>query len=94
MSLETMENLKKNGNWGEESFTYIRVLGSYAEPHVLPLYILDKLRCREVSYRTFGHGITKALKDSSKKVWPQSHLPFGIFSLENCGHVEKEIQPI
>ena len=32
------------GNWfGEDKFTYIRVYGSLARPHVLPLYVPDKL---------------------------------------------------
>lgn len=62
---------QEDWNWfGEESFTYIKVLGSYAEPHVVPLYIPDKLLCREVVYQTIGHGITNALKDSNKRVWP------------------------
>lgn len=87
-----MENLKKVGNWfSEELFTYIRVLGSYVTPHILPLYILDKFLCKEVAYQTIRHGITKALKDINKKVWPQFPLPFDIFSLANYSHAEKEL---
>ena len=36
--------------FGEEIFTYIRVFGSQANPHVLPLYIPDKLLAREIAY--------------------------------------------
>lgn len=71
MSPKAMKNLNKIWNWfGKESFTYIKVLGSYVDPHVLPLYIPEKLLCWEVEYQTVGHGITKALKYYNKKVWP------------------------
>ena len=39
------------GTWfGEEKFTYVRVFGSHASPHVLPLYIPEKLLAREIAY--------------------------------------------
>jgi len=45
-------DLTSIGRWfGEEKFTYIRVFGSQAEPHVLPLYIPDKLLGREITYQ-------------------------------------------
>ena len=34
----------------EEWFTYIRVFGSTADPHVLPLYVPDKLLEREIAH--------------------------------------------
>lgn len=37
--------------FGEDCFTYIRVYGSQARPHVLPLYVPDKLLAREISYQ-------------------------------------------
>ena len=36
----------------EELFTYVRVFGSTVPPHVLPLYIPDKLLAREIAYQT------------------------------------------
>lgn len=39
------------GNWfGEEKFTYVRLFGSTTDPHVLPLYILDKLLAKELAH--------------------------------------------
>ena len=55
--------------FGEEFFTYVRVFGSTAPPHVLPLYIPDKLLAREISYQTCGEGgLTKYLKDKNKAI--------------------------
>ena len=45
--------------FGEEKFTYIRVFGSQARPHVLPLYIPDKLLAREVAYQINVDGVTQ-----------------------------------
>ena len=47
------------GRWfGEERFTYIRVFGSQANPHVLPLYIPDKLLAREIAYQITTESVT------------------------------------
>jgi len=49
ISEEAGIDLTTVGNWfGEEKFTYIRVYGSLARPHVLPLYVPDKLLAREL----------------------------------------------
>ena len=55
--------------FGEELFTYVRVFGSFASPHILPLYVPDKLIAREISYQTCGEGgLTKELKDKKKAI--------------------------
>ena len=46
------------GRWfGEEKFTYVRVFGSHAKPHVLPLYAPDKLLAREIAYQLTSEGV-------------------------------------
>jgi len=61
---EAMSDLRKVENWfGEELFTYIRVWGSLSHPHVLTLFIPDKLVSRKVSYRAMEYGITKVLRE-------------------------------
>lgn len=46
-SLESNIDILPIARWfGEELFTYVRVFGSIAPPHVLPLYIPDKLLWR------------------------------------------------
>ena len=55
------------GRWfGEDIFTYVRFYGSLAPPHVLPLYVLDKLLAREIAYQTVGDGLKKTLKKAKK----------------------------
>ena len=44
--------------FAEENFTYIRVFGSHASPHVLPYYVLDKLLAKEIAYQLVN-GVTK-----------------------------------
>ena len=36
--------------FGEEIFTYIRLFGSIASPHVLPLYVPNNLLAHEIAY--------------------------------------------
>ena len=73
----------------EESFSYIRVFGSSAPPHILPLYVFDKLMEREVAYQTIGNGLTKSLKDSKKSLWPSFPIQCGTFTLINFNHALK-----
>ena len=81
--------------FGEELFTYIRVFGSTVPPHVLPLYIPDKLLAREIAYQTCSErGLTKYLKDKMKAIWPQFPVDCGAFSLFDVGHAFAEIQNI
>jgi hypothetical protein len=54
----------------EAEFSYIRVFGASVPPHALPFFILDKLACREVAWKTVIEGLSKELKGYSKKVWP------------------------
>lgn len=50
-SQESVANLLVVGKYYiKEWFTYIRVFGSTVDPHVLPLYVSDKLLAREISY--------------------------------------------
>jgi hypothetical protein len=72
---QIMGNLGAIVDWYiEESISYIIVFGCYASPHVLPIFILDRLVCREVSYQTVSAGITKELKAEKKKEFFQPIL--------------------
>jgi len=67
-SLEAEVNILPVARWfGEELFTYVRVFGSSASPHVLPLYVPDKLLAREIAYQTCGEGgLTNDLKEKKR----------------------------
>ena len=83
------------GNWfGEDKFTYIRVFDNLARPHVLPLYIPDKLVAIELAYQITSAGETKTLRTSKKQVWPPFPLRCGVYTLHNYNHVEKEAEKI
>ena len=73
----------------EESFSYIRVFGSSASPHILPFYVHNKLMVREVAYQTVGNGLTKSLKDSKKSLWPSFPIQCGTLTLSNFNHALK-----
>ena len=78
--------------FGEEFFTYVRVFRCIASPHVLPLYVPDKLLAREIAYQTCGvGGMNKELKDKKKAIWPQFLVACGAFSLFDLGHAFKEV---
>ena len=93
LSPETEVDILPVARWfGEELFTYIRVFGNYASPHVLPLYVPDRLVAREIAYQTCGQGdMTKDLKDKKKGIWPQFPIKCGTFSLFDIGHAFQEI---
>ena len=58
-------DLTSTGRWfGEEKFTYIRLFGSNTKPHVLPLYVADKLLARELANQITVDGTSKTLKNS------------------------------
>ena len=91
ISYEASFDLPAVAHWfGEEHFTYIRVFGSKARPHVLPLYIPDKLLAREISYQIMSEGVTQTLKDEKKRGWPSFPLRIGVYTLQNYKHAEKE----
>lgn len=80
------------GDWfGEEKFTYIRVFGSILEPHILPLYVPDKLLAQEISYQLTVEGMYRTLKNSKKLMWLNFPFKCGDYILSNFVHAEKEV---
>ena len=91
ISYEASFDLPAVASWfGEEHFTYIKVFGSKARPHVLPLYIPDKLLAREICYQIMSESVTQILKEEKKRGWPPFPLRIGVFTLLNYKHAEKE----
>jgi hypothetical protein len=84
-------NLSSINDWYVESeFSYHRVFGASVPPHELPLFIPDKLACREVARQTVIGGISKELKRYSKKVWPHFLVHLNSYSLLYFGHAKAE----
>ncbi len=71
------------------------MFGSTVPPHVLPLYIRDKLLAREIAYQTCSEdGLTKDLKEKKKAIWPQFPVACGAFSLFDVGHTFTEVENV
>ena len=83
------------GSWfGQELFTYVRVYGSITDPHVLPLYVLNKLLAREIACQMVEKGLTKNLKDAKKQLWPAFPIRCSIYSLHEYKHAQAEAEKI
>jgi len=86
-------DLTSIGRWfGEEKFTYVRIFGIHANPHVLPLYIPDKLLAREIAYQITSEGVTQTLRNKKKQVWPSFPFRCGVYALHDFKHVENEAE--
>jgi hypothetical protein len=85
------ENLSHIADWYvEEEFSYLRVFGAVVPPSALPLFIPDKLACREIARQTVIGGVSKELKASAKKVWPSFPIRLNSYSLLDFGHAKAE----
>jgi hypothetical protein len=88
-SMET--NLSSIADWYVEAeFSYFRVFGASVPPHPLPLFIPDKLACREVARQIVISGVSKELKGYSKKVWSSFPIWLNSYSLLDFGHAKAE----
>jgi hypothetical protein len=84
-------NLSNVADWYVEAeFSYIRVFSTSVPPYALPLFIPDRLVCREIARQTVIGGISKELKGFSKKVWPPFPIHLNTYSLLDFGHAKAE----
>ena len=84
ISQEAETDLTAVGSWfGEEKFTYVSLFGSLTKPHVLPLYVANKLLARELVYQITVEGTSRTLKDSKQHIWPIFPLRCSVFTLHD-----------
>jgi hypothetical protein len=70
ISKQIIGNLGVIEDWYiEEIFSYIRVFGCFSSPCALPIFLPDRLVCKEVAYQIISTCITKELKVAQKRVW-------------------------
>jgi hypothetical protein len=82
-------NLSGIADWYVEAeFSYFRVFGAVVPQLALPLFIPDKLACREVARQTVIGGVSKELKGYSKKVWSSFPIRLNSYSLLDFGHAK------
>lgn len=95
LSDEASIDLTSIDSWlSEEKFTYVRPFGSNTNPHVLPLYIPDKLLSREMDYQITKKGMSRNLKESKKQMWPTFSLYYGTYLMHDFKHAKKEAEKI
>ena len=70
------------------------ILRNFGTPHVLPLYVPDKLLAREISYQTLVDGLTKTLKEAKKSLCLSFPIQCGVYSLHDFKHASLEIDNI
>jgi len=88
-------NLSGIADWYMEvEFSYFRVFGVVVPPHALPLFILDKMACREVAQQTVIGRVSKKLKGYSKKVWPYFPIRLNSYSLLDFEHAKAEAEAL
>jgi hypothetical protein len=91
ISDSVMTNLSNVAYWYiEAEFSYIRVFDTSVPPYALPLFLPDKLLCREIARQTVLGGISKEIKGVSKKVWSSFPIHIGAYSLLDFGHAKAE----
>ena len=84
-------NLKGIADWYVEAeFFNFRVFRATVPLFALPLFIPDKLACREISRQIVIGGVSKELKASAKKVWPSFPIRINSYSLLDFGHAKAE----
>jgi hypothetical protein len=74
----------------EAEFSYLRVFGAFVPSNALPLFIPDRLACREVVRQIVISGVSKEIKGHSKKVWPPFPIHLSSYSLLDFGHAKSE----
>jgi hypothetical protein len=70
-------NLISVAKWYVEvEISYLMFFGASVPPYSLPLFVPDKMVCRKIAKQTVLSGISKEIKDFSKKVWPPFPIHF------------------
>ena len=92
LSEKAKTDISQIGDWfGEDKFTYVGVFRSIVEPHILPLYVPDKLLEQEISYQLTVEGMSRSLKNNKKLMWPTFPFHCGNYTLNNFIHAKKEV---
>jgi hypothetical protein len=80
LSDEAKKVISKVGHWYlDERETYIRVFGTTGAPHLLPIYVPDRLVLGEICYQTILQGYNATLVKDKKRAF----IPYG-FHISLC----------
>jgi len=81
-SEEAMATLKDITDWYMRTYyRYIIFYGNIGSPHILSIYVPDRLLIREIAYQTMEIDITYVLSGRIKKLWPTFPINIGRYTL-------------
>jgi hypothetical protein len=92
LSREAMKLLKSIGNWYlQEDYTYLRIYGVTAPPHLLPKYVPNRIILGEIAYQTILQVFNASLaKDSRKRTFISFNMYNGHYGLMNSKQARQE----
>jgi hypothetical protein len=73
----------------EERETYIRVFGATGAPHLLPIYVLDRLVLGEICYQTILQGYNATLAEDKKWAFIPYGFPIGFCVVKDTVHAKQ-----
>jgi len=85
-SKKTMRLIKNIGNYYlQEDYTYLRIYGVIASPHIFPKFVPNRLILSEISYQTILQGFNASLaKDARKITFIPYYIYLGHYVLVEC----------
>jgi hypothetical protein len=81
------------GNWYfEEKHTYLRIYGATIPPHLLPVYVPDRLVIGEICYHTIMQGFNATLVKDKKILFIPYGFQVGYYVVKYAKHAKQEGQ--
>jgi hypothetical protein len=90
LSDEAKKVIAKVGHWYlDEQETYIRVFGATGAPHLLPIYVPDRLVLGEICYQTILQGYNETLVKDKKWVFIPYGFHIGFYMVKDTVHAKQ-----
>jgi hypothetical protein len=83
--------VSKVGHWYlDERETYIRVFGATGAPHLLPIYVPDRLVLGEICYQTILQGYNATLVKDKKRAFIPYGFHIGFYMVKDTVQAKQE----
>jgi hypothetical protein len=90
LSGEAKKVIVKIGHWYlDERETYIRIFGAIGAPHLLPIYVPDRLLLGEICYQTIIQGYNATLVKDNKRAFIPYGFHIGFCMVKDTTHAKK-----
>jgi hypothetical protein len=91
LSKEAKGVISKMGHWYlDERETYIRVFRATGAPHLLPIYVPDRLVLGEICYQTILQGYNATLVKEKKRAFILYGFHIGFYMVKDTTHAKQE----